>query len=286
MRCADPDIPGGSKPLLDVLVVDRIRGLLSAEDYRPPQLPATAVQLIELSRKENMQPGPMVALLEQDPLLAADLLRLAQSPVYGSCEMRTLDEAIVRLGLSRTAEVFLHAALDAKVFHASGYQSQMNDLQKHSVAVGRLCRMFGKLLKVRNPALFLCGLLHEVGAAAALVALVDNNPIGSKVPQFAEVWPAVSATHEFAGGLVARMWSFPSQIEETISRHHSFLNDEELDPTSCVVYLADWMANHLGVGFQDEQEEELNPRILERLAVDETLYEKLLIRSRDLLESS
>ena len=266
-------------------VVDRLLQLIHSPDYRPPQLPSTAVQLLELSRRTTVQPGAMVSLLERDPMLAAELLRLAQSALYGgSFAVRTLDEAIVRLGLTRTAELFLHAAMEARVFRAPGYQKKMDDLRRHSVAVAHLARLVSREAGVVDQSAFICGLLHDVGIAASLIALVETCPAGEKVPPFEEVWPGIRAVHQRAGGVLASAWNFPSDVTLVLERHHDFEIDGRPHPLAAVVHLADWAANELGYGFEDEQSPEAGAHVLEALALDASSAQKILAKASKTLE--
>lgn len=266
-------------------VVTRLLNLLQSPDYTPPQLPSTATQLMELSRQESVQPGAMVALLERDPMLAAELLKLAQSSMYGgSFSVRTLDEAIVRLGLRRTAELFLHAALEARVFRAAGYQKRMDELRRHSVAVAHLARLVGREAGVTDQSAFICGLLHDVGIAASLIALVETCPRGTEVPPFEEVWPAIRVVHEQAGGVLASTWHFPSEVTFVIERHHSFVVDGQIHPLSAVVSMADWVASELGFGFAEEIPREVGARVMDALELGPTQAQKLLEKASRVLE--
>lgn len=266
-------------------VVDRLHSLFDSPDYSPPQLPSTAVQLLDLSRQESVQPGAMVALLERDPMLAAELLRLAQSALYGgSFAVRTLDEAIVRLGLARTAELFLHAAMEARVFRAPGYQKKMDELRRHSVAVAHLSRLVSREAGIMDPSAFICGLLHDVGIAASLIALVETCPAGEKVPPFEEVWPAIRAVHQRAGGILASSWHFPSEVTLVLERHHDFVIDGRPHPLAAVIYLADWAANELGFGFEDEQESDAGTRVLDVLKLDAASAQKILAKASKTLD--
>ena len=266
-------------------VVTRLLALIESEDYKPPQLPSTATQLLELSRQDCVQPGAMVALLERDPMLAAELLRLAQSSLYGgSFSVRTLDEAIVRLGLRRTAELFLHAALEARVFRAAGYQKKMDELRRHCVAVAQLSRLVGREAGVTDQSAFICGLLHDVGIAASLIALVETCPAGEPVPSFEEIWPGVLEVHERAGGLLASAWLFPSEVTFVIERHHDFMVGGQLHPLSAVVNLADWAASELGFGFAAEQTSSAGSQVLDALGLDAIKAQRLLEKASRVLE--
>lgn len=266
-------------------VVERLIELIQSPNYSPPQMPSTALQLLELSRQESVQPGVMVALLERDPMLAAELLRLAQSSLYGgSFAVRTLDEAIVRLGLNRTAELFLHAALEARVFRAPGYQKKMDELRRHSVAVAHLARLVSREAGVAHESAFICGLLHDVGIAASLITLVETCPAGEKVAPFDEVWPAIRLVHQKAGGILASTWNFPSEVTLVIERHHDFMIDERPHPLAAVVNLADWAANELGFGFEDEQDSEAGTHVLDALKLDASSAQQILAKASKTLE--
>lgn len=266
-------------------LVQRLLNLIQAENYSPPQLPSTAVELLELARQDAVQPSAMVGLLERDPMLAAELLRLAQSSAYGAgSSVRTLDEAIVRLGLRRTAELFLHVALEARVFRAAGYQTKMNDLRKHSVAVAHLSRLVARQAGVLDQSAFICGLLHDVGIAATLIALVETCPADEQVPDFSEVWPAIETVHLQAGGILASTWRFPSEVTYVIERHHDFVENGTTHPLSAVVNLADWLAAQLGRGFSDERSGPSQEEVFHALKLSESDGSKLLDKASRLLE--
>ncbi len=266
-------------------VVTRLLALIESKDYTPPQLPSTAMQLIELSKQESVQPGAMVALLERDPMLAAELLRLAQSSLYGgSFSVRTLDEAIVRLGLRRTAELFLHAALKTRVFRAAGYQRKMDELRRHSVAVAQLSRLVGREAGVTDQSAFICGLLHDVGIAASLIAIVETCPANESVPTFEEIWPAIVEVHQRAGGVLASAWNFPSEVTFVIEKHHDFLVGGQLHPLAAVVNLADWAATELGFGFATEQDQQSGSVVLDALGLGATQAQRLLEKASRVLE--
>lgn len=266
-------------------VIEQLLEVFRSETYHPPQLPSTAVQLLELAKKPDVQPGAMVALLERDPMLAAEVLRLAQSALYGgTIAVRTLDEAIVRLGFRRISELFLHAALETRVFRAKGYERPMNELRRHSVAVAHLARVLGRETGVVSDSAFLCGLLHDVGIATSLIAIVESTPPGADPPAFEVVWPAVARVHQYAGGLVASLWRFPSEVTFVLERHHDFLVDGHPHPLASLVYLADWVASELGFGIEDEQTTAGGEMILDALGLDAPRAQQILTQAAKALE--
>lgn len=103
--------------------------------YRPPLLPKTALELFHLSRDPDASLGKMVAILEQDPVLAGEVLRLAQSAALaGAHPPRGLLEAVSRMGLTRAAALFYRVAVESRVFRAPTFMEPMERLRVHSVA--------------------------------------------------------------------------------------------------------------------------------------------------------
>src|SRR5690349_20922299 len=76
----------------------RLLGLFRSPNYHPPVLPAVALALTELSRRPNVAFTDVIATLERDPIIAAEVLRVAQSPFYSSrTPIKSLHEALNRL---------------------------------------------------------------------------------------------------------------------------------------------------------------------------------------------
>jgi putative nucleotidyltransferase with HDIG domain len=265
-------------------VVLRLLETFRSPNYRPPRLPAAAMQLLELTRKPDVAVTQVVALLQNEQLLAAEVLKLAQSVRYsGSSPVRTLDEAIVRLGLSRTGDLFLEAALNMRVFRAPGYNEQMDRLRKHSSAVAQLARLVSRHTAVYDEHAYLCGLLHDIGIAAALIAFAELGPRGG-APPFELVWPGIFEAHEECAGVLARMWQLPSEIALVVSHHHDFYVGGRPHPTAAAVCLAGAIAEDVGFGFGEPTgaQAEDAARVLQ---LDGATLERIRRSARDLVST-
>jgi HD-like signal output (HDOD) protein len=60
----------------------RLLRLFASPSYRPPLLPAVALEIMQLSRRPSATFEEVVAILEHDPILAAKVLSIAQSVFY------------------------------------------------------------------------------------------------------------------------------------------------------------------------------------------------------------
>jgi hypothetical protein len=109
--------------------------------FRPPVLPTVAIELMRLSRNKDVGIDDVVKVLEKDQVLTADLLRLAQSAAYiARSDARSIHGAVSRIGLNRAADLFLRAALEAKIFRVNGYAHPLERLRRHSIATAEIGR--------------------------------------------------------------------------------------------------------------------------------------------------
>jgi putative nucleotidyltransferase with HDIG domain len=242
-------------------VLARLESVFESPSYRPPRLPDAALKLLALSKKSNVDLRQIQRVLEEDQLLAAEVLRVAQSSAYAGTArnpVRTLEEALLRLGLSRVTDLFLHASLNLRVFRVKAYQKHMDTLRQHSLLVAHVARQLSRRTALYDEHSFLCGLLHDVGIAAALIAIAENAGRGAP-PAFELIWPAVREVHARAGATLARIWQLPPEVGLVIRHHHEFEIQGYAHPTATVVALADLVATELGVG-----EPEVGPALISR----------------------
>src|SRR5262249_21601994 len=155
---------------------------------------------------------------------------IAQSVAYSCSEpVRTLDEAIVRLGLKRVIDLFFQAALEMRVFRASGYDVEMEALRWHSMLTADAARLVCRQTAGLDEYAFLCGLLHDVGSAACILALSELAKGGAKI-ELKDAWPTVLDIHESCSELLARIWQLPPDIALVLRLHHTLLRDGRLHP--------------------------------------------------------
>jgi HD-like signal output (HDOD) protein len=236
-------------------LIDRFLATFRSSDYQPPTLPSTALELLELSRRTDVEFAQVLSLLERDSVVASQVLRKAQSAFYaGRNSVKSLHEAIVRLGLSTLRDMFMEVVFKNDVFRAPGYDEPMRNLQRHSTAVAyiarKVCERTGHAAQGQHA--FLCGLLHDIGMAMCLIVLADQSrsaraagDASVAAPPFDKVWPAIVRAHESSGGILGHLWRLPNEINVVVSSHHA-LNLTNKDVLPAAVRVADWIATDLG----------------------------------------
>ena len=226
--------------------------LFRSPNYAPPLLPAVAIELLTLTQKRNASIADVVNLLGTDPILAGEVLKVAQSALYSSGRpLHTLDDAVVRLGMQRVSEIFLRVSMENKVFRAPGYAHEMDMLRRHSAFTAEAARIVSQRTFGLNEHVFLCGLLHDVGIAACILAL--SGPLKDLAPHgFALAWPTVRDIHEACSELLVRTWGLPPEVSLVLRLHHDPVVDGRVHPLAAAVRLADCFADKLGAGFHSD----------------------------------
>ena len=185
---------------LDELAVDpqalgrRLMALWANPNYSPPMLPNVAPQVLELSQRTDVAFHEVVGVLGQDPMLSAKVVEKARSPLYGGGNIRTLDEALSRLGLRGLRNLLLELALELKVFRSGTFGAAMAKVREHSVAVAHLSHLLAPRLHVDPNEAFLAGLVHDVGLAAGVLAVAHALPRGAPAA-VAPYWRSIEAAH-------------------------------------------------------------------------------------------
>jgi HD-like signal output (HDOD) protein len=233
----------------------RLTAVFEAPNYQPPRLPDVAVQVLELSQKPEATFEQFTRLLERDALLTGQVMKLVQSPLYaGQTAVRTLQQALARIGIKNLRDIVLQAALHMRVFRCDAYRDAMDRLRRHSSATGQLCRIVCRYTALEAEYAFLCGLLHDVGIAAVLIALAESS--AKKAPELLAIWPSVERVHPAAARKMAQLWQLPADIALAIGAHHQVKIEGHAHPLAATVCLADQLAHEHGFGLAANATEE------------------------------
>ncbi|MFA6191634.1 MAG: HDOD domain-containing protein [Sulfurimonas sp.] len=135
---------------------------LLAKIKQLPPLPESAMQIEAIYQDPNSSFNDMVKILEKDPLLTADILKAANSPLYGfSREINAISQAVGLFGMG-TIRGFALASIVKKSFSLDlspyGITNDMfSELSKrqHALTTAWCIRKENKLLGVLSPAAFL-----------------------------------------------------------------------------------------------------------------------------------
>jgi putative nucleotidyltransferase with HDIG domain len=230
-------------PLATVLrVSEGLRRVFGSPGYKPPMLPAVALEIHELSCRSDIDTDKLIGVLERDPMLAGHVLKVANSPIFRGRDAETsLRSAVLRLGLKNLGEIVFELALHMRVFRSVEYSGIMEQLRRHSTATANLCRLLATRAGQDPENAFLCGLLHDIGIAAILIVLGERAKSEAVLDSHV-LDEVVRQTHEDVSGMLVRLWKLPEEVAEVVSHHHAASALATAPSLSAVVALADGLA--------------------------------------------
>lgn len=155
-----------------------MNSVLKQKIQQLPALPESAIKLEAIYHDPNSNFNDMVKVLELDPLLTADILKAANSPLYGfTREINLISQAVNLFGMG-TIRGFALAMIVKKSFtlDLSPYgisNTQFSDLSKsqNALAVTWYLRRKPQLMDLLSPASFLI----EIGKVLIAQSLIEEG---------------------------------------------------------------------------------------------------------------
>ena len=219
------DVPSDASPGTDD-GLDGVRSLLRAQvrqgRWEPPVMPATVRQALEMAKDPEASFGGIAGVLEADPTLTAQLLKLANSPMFsGAVQVNGLRQALVRIGLRGFVQLLMVASL-SKVLVVRGHRGLTGKLQERATAVGVAAAEIARATRLDRDAAFTAGVLHDVGIPLGYGLLATSKRfLPDHVTESASLqWDLVTELHEELGRALVEHWNLPDSISGAVGYHH------------------------------------------------------------------
>lgn len=194
-----------------------------------PAMPTVIVKIRKLLSNPDVSFKELAQTIKYDPGLTTNILRLANSAYFGfSRSVNSIQHAIVRLGMKRTYELAVAAAVAPMTQKAvKGYDLLPGKLWEHSVAVAIGAEQLASVLNLKAPDYtFTAGLLHDIGKIIlGTFVEVDADPIMTlafqKGVSFDQAEKQVlGINHAEAGAILLEKWNLPECIADVDRWHH------------------------------------------------------------------
>ena len=141
-----------------------------APDIQLPSLPEVTLRALDACHQEENY-RKISEIVCADTALVARILALANSALYGpSTPIRSIDQALLRLGTRRFHTLVLTAALRQLMFELGGNEwQQLRDFWRHSLTTALTARALATLTRYQEPdEAFMLGMLHNIGELIAI----------------------------------------------------------------------------------------------------------------------
>lgn len=220
-----------------------------------PLLPQAASQVMALASDPAADAAKLSALIHQDQALAAHVLRIANSPAYmPRSPIVSLQHAVVMLGITLLSEIAFTASLKVGAFQVPGYEDEVKQLWRHSLATGAFAKEVARTKRMNVESAYLCGLLHEIGKPVVLriITTIAREQRDKWVKALAtilnnksHVKTLIEGYHTRVGVLIAEKWSLPKQVVEAIQYYGDYEHTIAFRQECMLTFVADRLASHL-----------------------------------------
>jgi len=208
-------------------MIDSARLLASVRAL--PAFPAVLTELLRLLRDPKASTQQFERAMLRDPALTANVLRMANSSVFG-LRRKVVDvaHAINLLGAARISELALTAGFRATLPESlPGYGLSRSSFLAHSVAVGLLAERIAKSQRIlKGSPLFVSGLLHDIGklVLASYLHEVETSLVeklrGGHISLLNSEQELLGTDHTAVSALVGKHWGLPEELVAAAEGHH------------------------------------------------------------------
>jgi len=225
-----------------------------------PTLPTIATQLLELLGHVEVSMQEISRLMEVDPAITAQILKVANSAYYGlRSKVDTVPRALVVLGVNEITNIILSLSLFKSFPNAGASDFDRKAFWTHSGVVGFLSRFFAQRFAVpTHGEEFTAGLMHDIGKIVldqyfheafheAIVQMEGHTEPGWQIER-----NLLGMNHADVGAWLGTRWEIPQNILEAVARHHE---PQGAGVIAALVHLADLFAIRAGYGCNDRPQD-------------------------------
>lgn len=225
-------------------------------------LSQSATKLMELVESEEYGLTDITHIVELDPALTANVLKVVNAPAFGLGQtVESVARAVSFLG-DKTVVGIAIGSCSPDVFGKplEGYHAEQGELWEHCLFTAMAARELAGYMKepggVTKETAFTAGILHDIGKA--VIAQHMHRDVEELVQAVSEGQAesfsdaerdAVGLDHMEVGLGVAIHWKLPMPLSQCIRYHHSPMDAvEEHRGLVYVVHVADALAMMAGYG--------------------------------------
>ncbi len=242
-----------------------------AESLTIPQniapLPRVCAQLAQLTAREVTNSTELAKLIQSDPALAGEVMRVANSPALRPrSAVVSLQQAVSWLGVAEVRNIAMAVMLRGEVFVAPGHEPESEELWREAWLSGLWAKEIARERRKHVESAFLAALMHRTGAALAL-KILSRYELEQRTAMDSRTFAELVVEFEPAfGRLLMSNWGLPPDVQDGASdwRHYRESPHSDLAGTVNAAHL---LAQHT-----------LYPQLLtEELVLESAVFEQLSV---------
>jgi putative nucleotidyltransferase with HDIG domain len=224
-------------------------------------MPAMPAILSPLLRSLDLPPDEIeiekvTGLISQDKSIAAQCLRIANSPLFGRYRnVESIRAAVISLGARRLRDILWSCFL-VKLSPRADWPIDPSSFWTHSFACALMSQRLAKKVSAPDPdKAYLCGLLHDIGEVVNATLLPDEfraaaeSATARNISLYETERATMGFSHCETGELLADYWSLPEAVKLVIAHHHDPQRAPASLPLVALVNLADLLCRLRGMGY-------------------------------------
>lgn len=251
-----------------------------------PQMPMPVQRVMTLLSDPEADMGSLAKLIEYEPGLTVNVLRMANSAYFGGDgRILSVKDAVVRLGMRRVYQLVIASGVAPYTKqNLAGYGLKPGELLSHSVTVALASERLAAVLGLAAPPhTFTSGLLVNIGKIVLGAFLeVDAGPIlelahGEGLPFEQAERRILGIDHAELGAILLTRWEIPEPIVNVV--RYRFRPDDSPIPDMALdlVHVGDVIAKMTGVGLGiDGLHYAPSEAVFERLGMREGVIEEVM----------
>ena len=225
-----------------------------------PAAPQVLTELGQLLQDINVELDQIAELLKRDAALAARIIRISNSTVFGgSGRIAAIEEAVNRVGFSEVYRLVGIATTSRLADRALAYyQVDAEKLREHMFCTAVAAETIAEMAGVSSRDAYTAGLMRSIGMlildrVAREKLILSQAYDGAKYQGYLE-WEGqlFGIGNAEVTALILEDWRFPPELIEGL-RHHYLLGDESYgNRFACLLNLAGHVVNEVGCALPGE----------------------------------
>ena len=191
-----------------------------------PPFPAIAQRVLTLVTHEDIGIRELGDLVKMDPSFSAELLRFANSALFGvRQEVKSVSQAILLLGLDRVKTMATLVAVN-RMIRSSVRVEALRKVWLHSLVTALIAEEAARVSGIAADTAYTAGLLHNLGTLGLMSAYPEEYSRMLDVTQefgfdlLQTERDLFDIDHCLAGCYLAQDWDFPDELAAAIAVHH------------------------------------------------------------------
>jgi putative nucleotidyltransferase with HDIG domain len=229
-------------------------------DLQP--IPQVALKILRMINEDLYEIDALTEEIRKDQVISARTLQLCNSAIFSNRKkIDSLEHAVVMLGQSLLLKFVISASLNNFFSQCGmGYSLCKGGLYHHAISTAIVAEKLADLTGKVSPSLaYTAGLLHDIGKVVLDQYIYAGFPLfyrqlNEERKNVIDVEKnALGIDHTEVGGDLARSWSLPESLAETVRYHHKPENTVKNTELVHIVYLADLLMSRFHTSLELER---------------------------------